>query len=83
MPAFHLTIDPYQCFKDGDRRQKELARLVYPPKFEAPTLEAAFPCLQVTIEGQQLFDDVLMSALIVERKRLTPMEGKENKSLFN
>lgn len=37
----------------------------------------------VMTPNQALLDEIVVSALLVERKRLTPIDGNQNKELFN
>lgn len=43
----------------------------------APTM------LWVSAAGHEMFDDIFVSALLAERKRLSPRDGKRNEQLFN
>ncbi|KDR67611.1 hypothetical protein GALMADRAFT_231799 [Galerina marginata CBS 339.88] len=45
--------------------------------------QASVAKLTVRPKGQHFFDDLLLSLLIIERKRLTPGKGKILKQLFN
>ena len=39
--------------------------------------------IEIRVETPQLVDEIIISALIVERKRLSPSEGNKNEDLFN
>lgn len=39
--------------------------------------------LELYVQSPQLADEIVVSALIVERKRLSPADGSKNEDLFN
>lgn len=67
-----------QCYAHVGNQKNSLARLRWivagPPS--SVTLE-------VTHSGHELFDDIIMSALLVEQRRRCPLDGDENRVLFN
>ncbi|KAK7694970.1 hypothetical protein QCA50_002158 [Cerrena zonata] len=70
------------CFRRGDRAaETRLATLVFTGSgngiLSPPTT------LWVSTTGHEIFDDIVVSALLAERKRLSPREGKRNEALFN
>ena len=71
------SISP-QCLHEDDPDKKPIARLISgTPQVPATKLEIYAPLPLIVI------DEILMSALIVERRRLTPREGSANEELFN
>ncbi|KAJ3510101.1 hypothetical protein NLJ89_g4863 [Agrocybe chaxingu] len=45
--------------------------------------ETPLPALQVTLEGQKFFEDILISLLVIERKRMHPTDDQHTKLIFN
>ncbi|KDR67609.1 hypothetical protein GALMADRAFT_231797 [Galerina marginata CBS 339.88] len=54
-------------------------------KFTPPAVHLSdeLPLLEVTPEGQEYMDHILISLLLIERKRLTPGREETNKDIFN
>ncbi|ETW77313.1 hypothetical protein HETIRDRAFT_421455 [Heterobasidion irregulare TC 32-1] len=74
-----LNSSPLQCFMINDVTKARAALAIY----ESPGLHDLrregidlVHCLEVTPDGQEHFDLILLSVLIIERKRLTPL-GKD------
>ncbi|KAJ3512606.1 hypothetical protein NLJ89_g3425 [Agrocybe chaxingu] len=57
--------------------------LTIPKKSGSVEEEESFSMLEVTPRGQELFEDVLISLLIIERKRMIPARDSHTKPLFN
>ncbi|CAA7270677.1 unnamed protein product [Cyclocybe aegerita] len=45
--------------------------------------ETPLPALQVTLAGQKFFEDILISLLVIERKKVLPVEDQHAKTIFN
>ncbi|PBL00572.1 hypothetical protein ARMGADRAFT_1159894 [Armillaria gallica] len=72
--------NPRKCFSID--RKTLFAIFVPVTHLRKPDTPAELPQLEVTPQGQPFFDDILMSAMIIERWRLTPASG-DHKQLFN
>ncbi|CAL1695203.1 unnamed protein product [Somion occarium] len=69
----------FDCFRGGDRdKKKYLARLL--PRVPGASSTTT---LEVSDTGHELLEDILLSALLVERKRQSPMDSNKNDKLFN
>ncbi|CAL1695202.1 unnamed protein product [Somion occarium] len=68
----------YFCCKDPSRNPSKtsLATLVH-------NGQSTSTALWVSAAGHEIFDDIFISALLVERKRLSPRKGTKNEQLFN
>ena len=74
-----------QCYHENDSEQIPLARLI-PASAQPPgsaSLREPATRIEIRTEVAQLVDEIIVSALIVERKRLSPSEGNKNEDLFN
>ncbi|SJL06185.1 uncharacterized protein ARMOST_09521 [Armillaria ostoyae] len=72
--------NPRKCFSIDRKTLFAIFMPVTP--LRKPDTPAELPQLEVTPQGQPFFDDILMSAMIIERWRLTPASG-DHKQLFN
>ena len=80
-----LVIDRFQCYHENDPEQIPIAKLV-PASAQPPgSMSVREPTtrIEIRVETPQLVDEIIISALIVERKRLSPSEGNKNEDLFN
>jgi hypothetical protein len=76
-----------QCHHEFDPDKYPLAKLLpaaaaYVPG-TLPSMEPPATKLIFFTPDPALLDEIVVSALIVERKRQTPSEGTQNKDLFN
>ena len=74
-----------KCYDDRDPQKTPLARLI-PATAQPPgSMSTRSPAtmLEIRTHSQAVLDEIIVSALIVERKRLTPVEGSRNEDLFN
>ncbi|KAI0814805.1 hypothetical protein BC629DRAFT_813521 [Irpex lacteus] len=75
------------CHHDSDQAKTPLATLISAAGAHTPgTLPPSgqpMTRLMVMTPNQALLDEIVVSALLVERKRLTPIDGNQNKDLFN
>ncbi|KAK7694969.1 hypothetical protein QCA50_002157 [Cerrena zonata] len=67
----------YTCYTHGEHTTP-LAKLRWVVGGSPATVT-----LEVTNSSHELFDDIIVSALLVEQRRRCPMEGDENRALFN
>ncbi|KAJ3477146.1 hypothetical protein NLI96_g10667 [Meripilus lineatus] len=78
------TPDQATCYlNNSGSAQKRLAVLTFPSMLTGQTSGERLHRLQISSTGRQYFDDIVVSALIVERKRMTPLEGKTKHHIFN
>ncbi|KAI0095036.1 hypothetical protein BDY19DRAFT_62284 [Irpex rosettiformis] len=76
------------CHYELDPDRTPLAKLLsaagaYAPGGLPPSAGPPTTKLMVMTPNQALLDEIVVSALLVERKRLTPVDGNQNKDLFN
>ncbi|KAI0348349.1 hypothetical protein BDW22DRAFT_78430 [Trametopsis cervina] len=81
------NLEPF-CHFDKDPNKTPLAKLIPAIAAYAPDAMISAPGppatkLMVLSPDLALLDEIIVSALIVERKRQTPTEGNQNKDLFN
>jgi hypothetical protein len=70
-----------QCVVDF-QNQSPIAKFYRPTGTRQPSMPAPVPTLEVMPEGHERLDDILISLLISERKRLTPSSA-DHKALFS
>ncbi|KAF7799287.1 hypothetical protein EIP86_010519 [Pleurotus ostreatoroseus] len=73
------------CSHESDPEHTPIAR-IKPASSQPPGNMSTRPPatrLEIYVQTAPLIDEIVVSALIVERKRLSPMDGNKNEELFN
>ncbi|CCM04768.1 uncharacterized protein FIBRA_06959 [Fibroporia radiculosa] len=82
--SWHCDSPVRYCYLSSQKHTSSATLLAsYTPVAMSPRadgLPSPLPSLKLFPEGQRLFDDIVISALILERKRLTP---QDTRILFN
>jgi len=68
-----------RCYREGDKTKTNIAKLIP----GSPINRQKGTVLEVYDNGRALMDHIVVSALIVERKRLSPQHRDKNESIFN
>ncbi|PSR76728.1 hypothetical protein PHLCEN_2v8325 [Hermanssonia centrifuga] len=82
---FRKVNSRLRCYSEDDPDKLPLARLIPASSQPIGSFSTRPPTtsLEIITPQQSLVDDIFISALIVERKRLSPTEGTNNKEIFN
>lgn len=82
-----IVVDEFltQCSDENHSEKSTVARLVPAVATPAGTLSPRPPVtkLEIWTPHQMLLDEIIISALIVERKRQTPENDKGKLDIFN
>ncbi|TCD67101.1 hypothetical protein EIP91_000564 [Steccherinum ochraceum] len=74
-----LSETESRCFNNNDKKGKQIARIIPPSKLGA----ARDTLLEVHLAAQHILDDLVVSSVITERKRQSPVGGSHNEDLFS
>ncbi|KAH8102565.1 hypothetical protein BXZ70DRAFT_1006478 [Cristinia sonorae] len=79
---WNSTYDPEsRCHNVSDKKKATIAKII-PPSPDT-LVGSRDTLLEVHLSAQHMLDDIVVSSIIVERKRQTPTKGDKNEDLFN